>query len=204
MLLTLVNSVKTTDVLWHALGDELRGFLRSRVSNDADADDLAQDVFLRVVENRRSLRDAERIQSWVYQIARNALIDFYRRRAKHSAQYVDDALEVARDESSGNQNLAIGRWLLQAVEQLPETVRDAVRMYEVEGLPQSEIARRLGLSLSGAKSRIQRGRDQLEKMLDECCALQRDRRGNVIECKPNAADSCGESACECQTDGAHP
>src|SRR5688572_6008041 len=99
MLLTLVNSVKTTDVRWHALGDELRGFLRSRVSNDADADDLAQDVLLRVVENRRSLRDAERIQSWVYQIARNALIDFYRRRAKHSDQYADDALEVARDEN---------------------------------------------------------------------------------------------------------
>jgi RNA polymerase sigma-70 factor, ECF subfamily len=204
MLLTPVNSVETTDDHWHALGDELRAFLRSRVSNDADADDLTQEVFLRVVENRPSLRDAERIQSWVYQIARNAIVDFYRRRSKHSVQYADVALEVAQDENSCNQNLVIGRWLLQAVEQLPETLRDAVRMYEIEGLPQSDIAQRLSLSLSGAKSRIQRGRDRLEDMLGKCCALERDRRGNVIECKPNTAESCAESACECQTDGAHP
>jgi RNA polymerase sigma-70 factor (ECF subfamily) len=199
MLLAPVNSVATTDDLWHALGDELRAFLRSRVSNDADAEDLAQDVFLRVVENRRSLRDAERLQSWLYQIARNALVDFYRRRAKHAPQSADVAPDVAEVEAHGNQNFVIGRWLLQAIEQLPDTLRDAVRMYEVEGLPQSEIGERLGLSLSGAKSRIQRGREKLEQMLDKCCTLERDRRGNVIECKPSSADSCVEP-CECQHD----
>lgn len=187
-----------TDDLWHALGDELRAFLRSRVSNDADADDLAQEVFLRVVENRSSLRDAERIQSWVYQIARNSLVDFYRRRDKLAAQPVDDALEVIEPEPTSNQNLVIGRWLMLVVEQLPETLRDAVRMYEIEGMSQIEIAERLGLSLSGAKSRVQRGRQQLEELLQQCCALDRDRRGNIIECKPNRADSCIKPACDCQ------
>jgi RNA polymerase sigma-70 factor (ECF subfamily) len=161
LLTTVSNVATTTDDLWHALGDELRAFLRSRVSNDADADDLAQDVFLRIVTNLGTLRDAERIQSWVFQIARNAIVDFYRRRAKQSVQSTDDPADVAENQVATNQNLAIGRWLLTAIEQLPETVRDAVRMYEVEGLPQSDIAQRLGLSLSGAKSRIQRGRHQL-------------------------------------------
>jgi RNA polymerase sigma-70 factor, ECF subfamily len=202
MLLTPLNSMaKTTKDLWHALGGELRAFLRSRVSNDADADDLAQDVFLRIITSLGTLRDAERVQSWVFQIARNALVDLYRRRARQSAQSTDDVMEVAEDQAMGNQNLAIGRWLLRAIEQLPETVRDAVRMYEVEGLPQSEIAARLEISLSGAKSRIQRGRLQLKEMLDRCCALERDRRGNVIDCKPNAADSCIQTACDCRNDG---
>jgi RNA polymerase sigma-70 factor (ECF subfamily) len=192
------NTTTTSDGLWHALGDELRAFLRSRVSNDADSDDLAQDVLLRIASNLNSLRDADRIQSWVFQIARNALVDFYRRQAKQPVQ--SDAIEVTINEDLGNQNAAIGRWLLRMVDRLPDTVRDAVRLYEIEGLPQSDIAQRLGLSLSGAKSRIQRGRHQLAELLNECCALERDRRGNVIDCRPNAENSCVEPECECQSE----
>jgi len=63
------------------------------------------------------------------------------------------------------------------IEQLPEKYRVAIRLSEVEGA-QQDVADRLGLSLSGAKSRIQRGRLLLKGVLVQCCTFHRDRRGN--------------------------
>jgi RNA polymerase sigma-70 factor (ECF subfamily) len=75
---------------------------------------------------------------------------------------------------------------------LPEPYRDAVVLTELEGLTQRELANRLGISLSGAKSRVQRGRAQLKQMLDECCTFEFDRRGKVIDCTPRAKTGCDE------------
>ena len=82
------------------------------------------------------------------------------------------------------------------IESLPEPYGDAVRLYELDGLPQQAIADRLGLSLSGAKSRVQRGREKLKEQLFACCSFQRDRRGNVIGYTRNAdggCELCGDS-----------
>ena len=70
------------------------------------------------------------------------------------------------------------------IRQLPEKYRQAVQWSDLDGLPQQEVADRLGLSLSGAKSRIQRGRALLKDVLDQCCSFEFDRRGNVTDCDP--------------------
>jgi RNA polymerase sigma-70 factor (ECF subfamily) len=75
---------------------------------------------------------------------------------------------------------------------LPEPYREAVVLTELDGLTQQELANRLGISLSGAKSRVQRGRAQLKQMLDECCTFEFDRRGKVIGCEPREQTSCAE------------
>jgi len=184
--------------LWHALSDGLRAFLQSRVPSDSDADDLLQDVFVRVYENLGSLRQAGRVESWVYQIARSAVTDFYRRRGPRPADEVEQVADLQFDPGSGvNQNRAVGAWLALTIDELPPTLRDAVRMYEIEGLSQAEIADRLGLSLPGAKSRVQRGRRQLEELLRGSCQLELDRRGNVIACRPARDATRGQAACEC-------
>jgi RNA polymerase sigma-70 factor (ECF subfamily) len=183
--------------LWHALSDELRAFLRSRVRSESDADDILQDVFVRVVEKIGSLRQADRIEAWVYQIARNAVADFYRRRLPQPADLVEQAVDPQVDHRDGNQNRAVGFWLSLMIGALPDTLRDAVRMYEVEGISQAEIANRLQISLSGAKSRVQRGRQQLGELLRGSCQLELDRRGNIISCRPAAVDHCAQLSCEC-------
>lgn len=196
LLTTMTDNATKTEDLWHALSDELRAFLQSRVPSDSDADDLLQDVFVRVYENIDTLRQAGRVESWVYQIARNAVTDFYRRRGPLPAGAVERVAEQHFEPSSG-MNRAVGAWLAQAVEELPITLRDAVRMYEIEGLPQAAIANRLGLSLPGAKSRVQRGRRQLEERLRETCQLEIDRRGNVIACKPAHDAHYAQASCAC-------
>jgi RNA polymerase sigma-70 factor (ECF subfamily) len=187
---------------WHALSQRLRTFLRSRVPSDADADDLLQDVFVRVHEKIGSLQQWVRMESWVYQIARNAVADFYRRRVPRPAEAVEDVVDSINDpETSENLNRSVAAWLLLMIDGLPNTLRDAVRMYEIEGIPQAEIAKRLNISLSGAKSRVQRGRHQLEEMLRNSCELEIDRRGNVIACKPANDNECGQVACACDQEG---
>jgi RNA polymerase sigma-70 factor (ECF subfamily) len=187
---------------WHALSDGLRKFLRSRVPSDADADDLLQDVFVRVHEKIGLLQQAGRMESWVYQIARNAVADFYRRRIPRPAEAVEGVAELIEGaETSEDLNRSVADWLLMMIEGLPSTVRDAVRMYEIDGIPQAEIAKRLRVSLSGAKSRVQRGRQQLEDTLRKSCKFEIDRRGNVIACTPANDVQCGQVACACDRDG---
>jgi RNA polymerase sigma-70 factor (ECF subfamily) len=192
----MADTAKLARNLWDALSDDLRAFLRSRVPNESDADDLLQDVFLRVVEKLDSLRQAERIESWVYQIARNAIADFYRRRTSRS-EGLENAVDPNWKELSTNRNRAVAAWLSSTIGALPKTLREAVRMYEIEGLSQSEIANCLNISLSAAKSRVQRGRRQLEELLRSSCKLELDRRGNVIECRPAEVEGCGPISCEC-------
>ncbi|MGD9723471.1 MAG: RNA polymerase sigma factor SigZ [Pirellulales bacterium] len=198
MLLKAMKDAIATENVWHALSAELHGFLRSRVPSDSDADDLLQDVFVRVYENIGSLRQAGRVESWVYQIARNAVSDFYRRRTPRAGNTVEDVVEPqVEGDGERNQNRAVGAWLSLMIDVLPPTLRDAVRMYEIEGLSQSEIASCLGISLSGAKSRVQRGRRRLEELLQGSCQLERDRRGNVIACKPANDTGCAQVSCDC-------
>src|SRR4029079_12563718 len=138
------------------------------------------------------------IESWVYQIARNIVADFYRRSAPRPTDSVEGVAGPHSDCAGNNSNRAVGAWLSLMIESLPPALGDAVCMYEVDGLSQAEIARRLGISLSGAKSRVQRGRRQLARLLHGSCQLELDRRGNVIACKPATEVSCGQVECECQ------
>jgi RNA polymerase sigma-70 factor, ECF subfamily len=87
-------------------------------------------------------------------------------------------------------------WLDGMIQTLPDGYRQAVQMAEVEYRSQQEVAGRLGLSLSGAKSRIQRGRAMLKDVLQRCCSFELDARGQVMGCdpKPNqqVCRDCGE------------
>ena len=76
------------------------------------------------------------------------------------------------------------------IEGLPDAYREAIVLTEFEGLTQKELADRLGISLSGAKSRVQRARGQLKQMLLGCCQFEFDRRGGIIDCKPRVNNGC--------------
>ena len=166
--------------IWEQLSEDLRAFIRRRVPDDATADDLLQDVFVRIHERLDQLGEDERVAAWVYRIARNRIADHYRQQ-RPSAPLPELAAEEPEPSDVPLRNQLVGAWLAAMIEQLPDTYRDAVRMVELEGLSQVEVARRLGLSVSGAKSRVQRGRAELRRILDRCCHVELDRRGNVLD-----------------------
>lgn len=184
----------TTEQIWDLLGDTLRNFFLKRVSNKEIAEDLLQETFVRIHKNLDNIDDIQLIRSWVFQIARNIVIDYYRSKS-HNAKSVEDDLEDDLDiliEEEENLNELVEGWLPQMITQLPNNYREAVELYELEGVPQKQIAERLGISLSGAKSRVQRGRTKLKSLLFNCCSFEQDRRGNVIGCSQNTPGHCDE------------
>ncbi len=189
--------VSETQQVWDEFSTALRAFIRRRVRDDHVADDLLQDVFVRIHDKLDALDDEERMASWIFRIARNVVTDFYRRRSDDTFDEKDIATDqVTRDE---NINEQVGQWLINRIAELPEDYRIAVSLSELKGVRQTEIAEQLGLSASGAKSRVQRGRKMLKEMLLRCCHFEFDRRGNVIDyqVKAECTTCCDTANGEC-------
>jgi RNA polymerase sigma-70 factor (ECF subfamily) len=175
------------------LSDRLRQFVRARVASAADVDDILQSVFLRIHQNSQSLRQVDRLESWVFQIARNAVADFFRQRPALSATEAALVAEAA-PENEENANREVAGCIAALIDCLPDDQRRAVSLYELQGVSQADIAHRESISLSAAKSRVQRGRRNLEAILLECCRFQLDTHGNVLEYDAANPD-CGSGCC---------
>jgi len=180
-----MSSQPSTEAVWSHLSSDLWRFIRRRVADDHAAADLLQETFVRVHRGIGTLQEKERVAAWVYRIARNVLID-HRRRAANSAAALGDTDPAAVEPDDRRCPLRCGGtgWLDELIRSLPDGYREAVQLAEVEGLSQQEVADRLGLSLSGAKSRVQRGRAMLKDALDRCCRFEFDVRGNLLDSEP--------------------
>lgn len=186
-----------SEVIWQDFSERLRGYIARRVTNTDDAEDVLQDVFLKIHSRIDQLDDRSRLAPWVYRIAQNTIVDFYRRRA--SDRTVDSELPEVAAERPAEDPPGLDAWMRGAIRELPEKYREAIALVEIEGIKQSELAERLGLSISGAKSRVQRGRAMIKDMLLACCHLDFDRRGNIIDyrrrddcryCQPGCDTEC--------------
>ena len=170
--------------IYDSFGSSLRRFIQSRVSGKHAAEDILQEAFLRISKGVSQLADRDRLEPWVFRIARNAVADYYRSvgRSQQRDALVDPVEEG--NQENANLNGEVIEWLPRFIDGLPESYGKAVRLYVLEGRSQSELAQELGISLSGAKSRIQRGRSKLAIALKACCSFEMDRRGNVIDYEP--------------------
>ena len=177
-----------TDI-WREVHQGLRAFIAKRVADEAAAEDLLQEVFVRMQRGLGGLKKESRLVSWIYQIARHAIIDYYRARGRQPERPVGLAgdletfhpasLPVDSSEESGQLRTELAGCLRPMIERLSDDYRQAVTLVDLEGLAQHKAAARLGLSVSGMKSRVQRGRRQLRDMLEACCVIALDRRRGV-------------------------
>ncbi len=177
----------SVEEIWREYHTRLHAFIRSRVGDASDAEDILQDVFLRIHSRVRTLEDGTRLQSWMYQIARNAIVDYYR--ARKTTAKLPESLTSPEPDAAEEARQDIARCFSPLIESLPEHYREAVTMSEIEGLTQQEVAERQGLSLSGAKSRVQRGRAMVKDALLQCCQLEFDQRGRMVDYDDNGS-SC--------------
>ena len=191
--------MRTLSGIWDQVHKGLRVFILKRVSDEAEADDILQEVFLRVHRHLERLQDPDRLLSWIFQITRHAIIDHYRsseRRRETSvglAVDMEDAASWNSSESMPNEVRSdLSGCLRPMVERLPVKYRVAVDLVELQGFTNQEAASRLGISVAGMKSRVQRGRSHLKKMLDDCCLIELDRRQGVADYELRHPDSCGQ------------
>jgi RNA polymerase sigma-70 factor, ECF subfamily len=167
----------------------LRPYLARRVASSVDIDDLLQDIFVRMQQGLASLRNEERFGAWVYRIANSVLVDRARQRARAPLLAAENAegpsaFTEPTDALDERVQSDLTECVALFVSRLPSAYRDALTLTELEGLTQKEASEMLGMSLSGLKSRVQRGRDKIRHMFEECCRISVDSRGHVIGCEP--------------------
>ena len=185
--------------MWAELHASIRGFIARRVRQPADVDDVVQRVFLQVHRALPTLRETDKLHAWVYQTARRAIADFYRAPSQNrevaTGTVQDIANELAASDSLEDDEVAtreLSTCLKPLMNGLTAADQEALQMVEFDGVTQVEAAARLGLSVSGMKSRVQRARSHLRSALHDCCRIAVDRRGGVIsyEGKSRSCESC--------------
>ena len=215
---TETPAARISEQLWHDVHERLSAFVAQRVDDPADVADLVQTVFLRAHQHVASLGDEQRLLPWLFQITRNAIADYYRsptRRREIGGIGPDGGLDVADGdpiastvsplgESASNQRPVshaasheasalreLAGCVRPLMQELPPPYREALTLVEFDGVPQVEVASRLGISVSGMKSRVQRGRSMLRDGLLACCEISRSATGGVLDFAPRPATSCG-------------
>jgi len=167
---------------WSAHEAELRGWLRHRFGDAVEAEDLLQDLFIKAMRQGERFCAIADARAWLFEVARNAVADRLRQKRELIELPDDLASEVAATEAIQSLTACLPRVLAE----LSAEDREAITLCDLEGLPQEEYARRKGLSLPGAKSRVQRARRRLRERLTLSCRVQLDPAGRVDDFVPRA------------------
>jgi len=188
-----------TNQIWEEFSLKLKWFILKRVRNKQDAEDILQEVFFKMHNKIERLKSENKLRSWIYRITRNAIVDYYRNHGRRQLVESDISVNIEDVRGSGDVVKAeteITTCLKPMIDDLPEKYKQAILMTEYESLSQKEMAKRLGLSASGAKSRVQRARKELKNMLLECCHFEFDRLGKIVEFQPKegSCNYCKENS----------
>ncbi|MBC8107955.1 MAG: sigma-70 family RNA polymerase sigma factor [Anaerolineae bacterium] len=184
------------------LAEPLRRFVRKRVNDSHEADDIVQDVLLRAIANADSTPPDERLAAWMFRSARNLIIDRFRSRAVRDAASIETIDPIQDDDDDVDEQAGVVAELAAClrcmVDRLDAPYRKALKLADLNGRTQQQVANKMDISLSGAKSRVQRARQQLQAMLSACCNVERDARGNVTDFQPSdrSRQSCADRGCD--------
>jgi RNA polymerase sigma-70 factor, ECF subfamily len=185
---------------WKRLRTDVGRLVSRRVASSADVEDVVQEVLIRVWRHGGRLRHDERFAAWLSRVVTNAVIDHMRSRSSHPLATngsADLPGAVAGDSPSAHELIAAV--LRPFVEQLPPGYREVIKLSELDGWSHASIANRLSLSVSGVKSRVQRGRKQLRTLLEQCCAFALDSRGAPMSCAIRPDAKLPSGCCASQT-----
>ena len=170
----------TTEEIWENFNRKLYSFIYTRVNNKVVAEDILQDVFLKIHKNISSLTSEEKLPAWVYRITRNTIIDYYRKKDHMPDVEFSDYLEPQEFPGKGKGYEDIKGCVNSFISLLPGKYRDSVELSEIKGIKHKEVAEELNISLTAAKSRILRGKEMIKQHFIECCKFKLDKNGKLI------------------------
>ena len=165
------------EMIWQEYQVSLRAFLHRNVSNSADVDDLLQEILIKVYQKLSSVKESKKIKSWLFQIANHTIIDFYRKRAR---QYSLSEEELWYHDDDPQLFDQLSACVAPFIHALPEEQAELLIAIEMNGVSQKEYAKQSGINYSTLKSRVQKGRQSLFSLFNECCALSLDGKGNLV------------------------
>jgi RNA polymerase sigma-70 factor (ECF subfamily) len=165
---------------WHQHLDELRGFLTKRLADQSRVDEILQSVFERVLLKREAFCRLDNPRAWLFTVTRHALVDLWRRERQAEPLPAD----LAASESEAEPLAALAPCVSRVWGELSQDEQAILHLVDLEGVSQNELAERLGLSPTGARSRVQRARKRLSQILVQRCQVQFDAQGRVTNHTP--------------------
>lgn len=190
------TAMGSTQVPWREYRSRLYRFVRSRVRDDHAAEDIVHDVFVKALAKRDTLRDQDAMLPWLFQIAMNAIRDNGRRQRPDRVTDNEELFDDVAAEPTPQDMQDLASCLMAMIEHLDEPYRSAVKRSEIDGVQMRIIAEELGISLSGVKSRVQRGRAKLRDLMTSCCQLEVDEHGAPTMPEDHV---CTTPSCTCCT-----
>ncbi|HMQ68369.1 MAG TPA: RNA polymerase sigma factor SigZ [Ignavibacteria bacterium] len=173
---------KNLESIWKNFNRELFNFILSKVKDRDAAKDILQETFIKIQKNIHSLKDDKSLKFWIYRITYNSIIDYFRSK-KILKEFDDNSENTAQSDSDGlnENNLKLSECVVPFINKLPPIYKEALTLTEFENYSQLELADHLGISYSGAKSRVQRAKVKLKELFEDCCNISYDKYGNIIE-----------------------
>nr|WP_245541818.1 RNA polymerase sigma factor SigZ [Uliginosibacterium gangwonense] len=168
---------------WHDHERELLNWLTRKIADREAAKDLLHDLFLRAVRQGSRFCSIENARAWLFEVARNAVADQLRR----TRETVEVPEDLVAEESERHPVDSLASCLPRVLGELSSEDREAITLCDLEGMSQEDFAARIGLSLSAAKSRVQRARKRLKNQLTTACQVEHDASGQVCGFVPRPA-----------------
>ena len=169
-----------TTSIWTGFSRHLRRYLIQRVRCKQDADDLLQEIFIKIHLKLPTLSKRESLPAWVWQITRHTLLDYYKQK-----RFAVVEIEQANAQSADLSPVEFNQWMADCVqpflELLPEQQREALQLADLQNISQKELAQQWNIGYSGAKSRVQRARAELHGLFTQCCQIEADKYGNLMQ-----------------------
>ena len=192
-----MNSANSTSLnleqVWAEYQQTLKAFLHSKVSNTADVEDLLQEILIKTFQNLHKVQDASSVKSWLFQLANNTIIDFYRKHARQQRDSKIDAddLWFADLDHNAEFKQKLSLCIEPFIQALPEQSASLLLAVDIKGQSQKALAEEQNVSYSTIKSRVQKSRGDLKNLFEQCCNLSLDKQGNVIDCELKPESGCG-------------
>ncbi len=177
--------------VWNGMNDRLTNFVKGKVHDTELAEDIVQDVFLKVFSKSDTVRNKDKLASWIYQITRNEIINHFRK-----VTFYNPSIEIAEEVYEETLTSEVAECVRPVIDSLPEKYREALILSDIENIPQKEIAERLNISYSGLKSRVQRAREMLKITCEQCCDISTDVYGDIIDYKVKRDISNCDNCCD--------
>lgn len=170
--------------IWDNFHKELKVFILHKTHNAADTDDILQDVFIRIIHHIDKVNQSTNVRHYLFSMVRNAVYDHFKN--KQPLVEVLEIEDMLTEDDEQNLNTAVAECCIKPfIKKLPSHYREALEISEFQNISQKDLAQKLGISYSGAKSRVQRGKEKLKALLLECCPYKSDIYGNILSAEKN-------------------
>ena len=168
---------RKTELIWIEYHKEIKRFVISKLKDKDLANDILQEVFLKVHLKMSTLKSDDKIKPWLYQITRNAITDHFR---KQKFPMDTASIDLPANNDVTNANEPFAACVQPHINKLPLIYKEALTKTEFQNYSQLQLAEELNISYSGAKSRVQRAKELLKIYFKQCCNVSSDKYGNIL------------------------